>query len=106
MHPDPAGEDELHAREADTVVGDLCELEHPLWVGDVHHDLGLWATQGSRIDLRDLIVKGASVYVPDLPLAARHSDGLAGLDDLGNVLRTHDGRYPELAGNDRRMGGA
>ena len=70
MHPDPAGEDELHAGEADTVVGDLCELEYP--VRDVHHDrLGI---QVSRIDLRD---RGREhlVDVPNLPLTARDRDG-------------------------------
>src|SRR5215203_252479 len=83
MHPDPACEDELHASESDTVVGNLCKLENPLRVRDVHHDLGLWTTQGSRIDLRDLVVESTLVDVPNLPLTARHRDGIPGPDDLG-----------------------
>ena len=59
MHPDPAGEDELHAGEADTVVGDLGELEYPLRVRDVHH-ARIRAIQVSRIDLRDLVVESTS----------------------------------------------
>src|SRR5215204_23118 len=106
MYSDPAGEDELHAGEADAVVWDLCELEDALGVCDVHHDLGLWATQGSRIDPRVLVVESTLVEAPDLPLTARYSDGIAGLGGLGGVLRTHDGGYPELAGHYGSVRGA
>src|SRR5215208_2412461 len=106
MHPDPAGEYEFHAREAHTVVGNLCELENPLRVCDVHHDARIRTVQLSRIDLSGLVVEDTLVDAPHLSLAARDRDGIPGLNGLSRVLRTHDGRYPELAGDDRRMRGA
>ena len=75
----PAREDELHAGEADAVVGELRGLERDLRVGEVHHDLGARLAELRGVDLGDRVGQLAFVDAAGLAFGAAHGDQVAGL---------------------------
>src|SRR4030095_3312251 len=103
MYTDHPVDNELEAREADTAVWDAREVERPVRVADVHHDLDRHLRQRAELDPGLVEVELPLVDVAGVPLGAGYRDGLTLADRPGRIAATHDRRDPELPGDDRRM---
>ena len=100
MHLHPVGEDELHARQADAVVGDRRLLEGNLGAAHIHHDLGAWPRHVAHIDRLHLERQLPGVDAANLTLGAAHGDFLARFQKLRGVAAAHDGRNAQFTRHD------
>src|SRR6056297_2103285 len=106
MDADHAVDDELQAGESDAVVRDAGEVERPVRVADVHHDLDRYVRQGVEFDLLFLIFELAVVDVALVALGAGDRDLAAVGDLLRGVAAADHRRYAQLTGDDGGMAGA
>src|SRR4030095_11613723 len=98
MYTDHSVDDELEAREADTAVWDAREVERPVRVADVHHDLDRHLRQRVELYPGLFAVELPLVDVAGVPLGAGYRDRLTLADCPGRITATHDRRNPELPG--------
>ncbi len=108
VHLHPAGEDELHARQAHTVVGQHGGGEGLLGIADVEHHLRARARELAAIHFLHIVLQGAAVDAALLALGAAERDRLA----VGNArrrlarARAHHRGDSQLARHDGRVRGA
>ena len=102
---DGLADDELHAGQADAVVGQERGLEGEVGVAEVDHDLGRRACH--VFDLGPLDVEGrrSPIDPAGVALGARDGHHLTTSQCRRGVARTNDGRDAELAGHDRGVTG-
>ena len=106
VHADHPVDDELEPCEADATVRNPGEIERPVGVADVHHDLDRNLRQRVELDARLLEVELTFVDVAGVALRTGHRDGLTLVDRLGRIAAADDGRDSELPGDDRCVTGA
>ncbi len=104
MHADHAVDDEFQTRQTDTGVGQLGEIEGPVRVADVHHDLERQV--GHRIDRVGLDVETQLAFkdVTGVALGTRDCHALPVLQGVCGIAAAHHCRDAQLAGNDPPRG--
>ena len=106
VHTDVVVDDELQARQAHPVVGELAEIESQLRVAHVHHDLGGDFGHGAALHLGDFGFKHAVVNAAGIAFGAAHGYQCAAAEFVGGIATTHHGRNAQLARDDGRVAGA
>src|SRR6056297_727333 len=106
VNADHAVDDEFQARQADAVIRDAGEVERPVRVADVHHDLHRDIRQGGELDLRLFVFELAVVDVALVALGAGDRDLAAVGDLLRGVAAADHRRYAQFPGDDGGMAGA
>src|SRR5690606_30406588 len=99
-------DDEFQARQADTAVGNLGEVEGQLRVADVHHDLQADVGHFAPADFLDLGLDQAIVDAAFVAFRAGHGDFAAVGQHIGGVGAAHHGRDAQLARDDGGVAGA
>ncbi len=105
MHADHAVDDELQARQADTGVGQLGEIERTIRVADVHHDLERQVGHGVDRVLLDVEAQLALEDEAGVAFGTGHGHTLAVFQHLGGIAATDHRRNAQLTSDDRRVAG-
>ncbi len=106
MHAYHAIDDELEPRQTDALVRHIREVECPIGITHVHHDLDGNVRQRIQLDLGLLEFQPPRVNESLVSLGATYRDLGAIRDRIRGVAAAYDGRYTEFSRNDRCVASA
>ncbi len=100
------GDDHLKTRKTNAGIGQLAEVEGPLRVCHVHHDLERGRRHVAQIGGGALERQQAIVDEAGVAFGATDRHFLAVAEHVGGIARAHHRRHAELTRDDRCMAGA
>ena len=106
MHANVVVDDELQARQAHALVGQLAKVKGELGVAHVHHDLDGNLGHQAALHFRDFGLQQAVVNKAGVALGAAHRHQHAFFKRLGGMAAADHGRNAQLARNDGGVAGA